>query len=69
MIRFGQGYESMSSPTKELLRLVLEKRIAHAGNPVLRWNFDNAIVKPDEAENIKLDKKKATERIDGAMFG
>jgi phage terminase large subunit-like protein len=67
MIRFGQGYESMSPPCKELMRLVLEKRIAHAGNPVLRWNYDNIVVRQDEAGNIKPDKEKATEKIDGAV--
>ena len=67
MIRFGQGYQSLSPPCKELMRLVLDKRIAHAGNPVLRWNFDNIVIKQDEAGNIKPDKEKATEKIDGAV--
>ncbi|GHU82468.1 hypothetical protein AGMMS50284_4380 [Clostridia bacterium] len=67
MIPFGQGYKSMSPPCKELMRLILEKRIAHGGNPVLRWNFDNMVVKQDEAGNIKPDKEKATEKIDGAV--
>jgi len=67
VIPFGQGYKSMSPPSKELMRLVLEKRVAHGGNPVLRWNFDNIVVKSDEAGNIKPDKDKATEKIDGAV--
>jgi phage terminase large subunit-like protein len=67
VIFFGQGYKSMSPPTKELMRLVLQERIAHAGNPILRWNFDNLVVKSDEAGNIKPDKEKATEKIDGAV--
>ena len=67
VIRFGQGYASMSQPSKELMRLVLEKRIAHGGNPILRWNFDNIVVKQDEAGNIKPDKQRATEKIDGAV--
>jgi phage terminase large subunit-like protein len=57
----------MSPPSKELMRLVMEKRIAHGGNPILRWNFDNIVVKSDEAGNIKPDKEKATEKIDGAV--
>jgi phage terminase large subunit-like protein len=67
VIFFGQGYKSMSPPTKELMRLVLQQRIAHGGNPILRWNFDNLVVKSDEAGNIKADKEKATEKIDGAV--
>jgi phage terminase large subunit-like protein len=67
MVRFGQGYASMSPASKELMRLVLEKKIAHGGHPILRWHFDNIVVKSDEAGNIKPDKSKATERIDGAI--
>ena len=67
VIPFGQGFRDMSPPTKELLKLVLEKKIAHDGNPVLHWNFDNALIRKDPAGNIKLDKEKSTEKIDGAV--
>ncbi len=67
MMKFGQGFQSLSPPSKELLRLVLEQRVAHGGHPILRWNMDNIVVKEDEAGNIKPDKKKAVERIDGAV--
>ena len=49
------------------MRLTLSGRIAHGGNKVLRWNFDNIVVQQDEAGNIKPDKKRATEKIDGAV--
>jgi phage terminase large subunit-like protein len=64
---FGQGFIGMSGATKEMHRLVLQERIAHGGNPILRWNFDNMVVKIDEAGNIKPDKKQATAKIDGAV--
>ena len=67
VVQFGQGFMSMSPPTKELMKLVLEKRIAHGGNPVLRWMMDNIYVKQDPAGNIKPDKEKSTEKIDGAV--
>ncbi|MCR5310822.1 MAG: terminase large subunit [Lachnospiraceae bacterium] len=67
VVPFGQGFASMSPPTKELMKLVLEKRIAHGGHPVLRWNMDNVFVRQDPAGNIKMDKAKSTERIDGAV--
>ena len=57
----------MSPATKELMRLILEKKIAHAGNPPLRWMVDNLYVSADAAGNIKPNKQKATERIDGAV--
>ena len=67
VVPFGQGFASMSPPTKELMRLVLEKRIAHGGHPVLRWNMDNIYIRTDPAGNIKADKAKSTEKIDGTI--
>ena len=67
MIPFGQGFKDMSPPTKELMRLVLEHKLNHGGHPILRWNMDNAYARTDPAGNIKLDKEKSTEKIDGAV--
>ncbi len=67
MIQFGQGFASMSAPTKELEKLILERKIAHNGNPVLRWNMDNISIRSDPAGNIKIDKAKSTEKVDGAV--
>jgi len=67
IVPFGQGYKDMSPPTKELMKLVLEKRIAHGGNEVLEWMVDNIFIKTDPAGNIKPDKEKSTEKIDGAI--
>ncbi len=67
MIPFGQGFRDMSPPTKELMRIVLEHKLAHGGHPVLRWNMDNAYVRTDPAGNLKLDKEKSTEKVDGAV--
>ena len=67
MVPFGQGFKDMSPPTKELMRIVLEHKMNHGGHPVLRWNMDNAYVRTDPAGNIKLDKEKSTEKIDGAV--
>ena len=67
VVPFGQGFKDMSPPTKELMKLVLEERIAHSGHPVLRWNMDNIYIRTDPAGNIKPDKEKSTEKIDGAV--
>lgn len=64
VIPFGQGFKDMSPPTKELMKLVLEKKIAHGGQPVLRWMMDNIFIRTDPAGNIKADKEKSTEKID-----
>lgn len=67
VVPMGQGFASMSPPTKELMKLTLEKKIAHGGHPVLRWNIDNIFIRTDPAGNIKADKAKSTEKIDGAI--
>lgn len=67
VVPFGQGYKDMSPPTKELMKLTLEEKIAHGGHPVLRWMLDNVYVRQDPAGNIKMDKEKSTEKIDGGI--
>lgn len=61
----GQGYGSASAPLKEMLRLVLTKRYQHGGNPVMRWMVDNLAVRMDPAGNVKPDKDRAADKIDG----
>lgn len=67
VVPFGQGFKDMSPPTKELMKLVLEQKIAHNGHPVLHWMMDNIYIRTDPAGNIKPDKEKSTEKIDGAV--
>jgi phage terminase large subunit-like protein len=64
-VPIGQGYSSLSSPLKELLRLVLAGRYQHGGNPVMRWMVDNLAVRMDPAGNVKPDKATAADKIDG----
>lgn len=67
MIGFGQGFQSMSAPTKELERRVLAKELNHGGNPVLDWMASNVSITQDAAGNQKPDKGKSTEKIDGIV--
>ncbi len=67
VVPFGQGFISMSPPTKELMTLTLQKKLRHGGHPVLRWNADNLVVQQDAAGNLKPDKAKATQKIDGMV--
>jgi len=46
---------------------VLDGRLRHGGNPVLRWMFENVFIEMDAAANIKPSKKKSREKIDGAV--
>ncbi len=63
--RVRQGYLSLSGPSKELERLVLDRDIVHGGHPLLRWCVGNVAIETDPAGNIKPSKAKSTERIDG----
>ena len=67
MIPFGQGYKDMSPPSKELFKLMMEGRIQHGGQPVLKWMSQNVVMRQDPAGNIKPDKEKSIEKIDGIV--
>ncbi len=67
MVAFGQGFASMSAPMKELEKMVLGHTLAHGNNPVLTWMADNLVAREDPTGNIKPDKEKSTERIDGMV--
>jgi phage terminase large subunit-like protein len=74
MVTVRQGYATMSPPTKELLRLLLEgsaesPRYRHGGNPLVRWQVDHFAVETDPAGNVKPSKARASEKIDGLVAG
>lgn len=60
-----QGSISLNSPSKLLERLVVDEELAHGAHPVMRWMAGHAVVTTDAADNIKPDKKKSTQKIDG----
>jgi phage terminase large subunit-like protein len=64
VLEFGQGFASMSPPSKELEKLVLERKIVFPDNPALAWCFSNVIVEIDAAGNVKPSKKRSKEKID-----
>jgi phage terminase large subunit-like protein len=66
-VPIGQGFASLSAPTKELEKLILSGQVRHGGHPVLRWMAGNVAVEQDPAGNVKPSKKKSTERIDGVV--
>ena len=67
MVPFGQGFASMSGPTKDFYRLLMEGQIIHGGHPVIRWMAGNVVVDTDPAGNIKVTKAKSKEKIDGIV--
>lgn len=67
VVPFGQGYKDMSPPSKELYKLLMEGKINHGGHPVLKWMAQNVVMHQDPAGNIKPDKEKSVEKIDGIV--
>ena len=67
LVQMGQGYASMAAPTAELLRLITGGLFWHGGNPVARWEAGNCVTKADPAGNLKLDKARSADKIDGLV--
>lgn len=64
MVPFGQGFASMSAPTKELMNKLLGGRLRHGNHPVATWAASNVSVRQDPAGNIKPDRDTSGGRID-----
>lgn len=64
VVPYGQGFVSMSPPTKELEILIRTRRLKFDGDPVLRWALQNVELRTDPAGNIKPDKQKSSGKID-----
>ena len=60
-----QHFGRLSSPSKELERLLGDHAIEHGGHPILRWMADNVVIRTDGDGRIRPDKKKSSEKIDG----
>ena len=67
VIEFRQGFASMAGPTKRLMDLLANRKLYHDGNPVLRWMAGNAAGEQDSQNNLKVSKKKSTEKVDGIV--
>jgi phage terminase large subunit-like protein len=67
MIPFGQGFQSMSPASKSFEALLLQHKIQHNDNPVLKWMANNVAIQSDAAGNIKPVKDPKRGRIDGII--
>jgi phage terminase large subunit-like protein len=66
-VTMGQGYASLSPAMKETERLILARQITHDGNPILRWNLGNVAAAQDPAGNMKPDRARSRDKIDGVL--
>lgn len=69
VVAFGQGFFSMAGPSKHIEELVLNGKLQHGNNPVLRWMASNCGIKTDPAGNVKPVKpeRKNPLKIDGIV--
>ncbi len=67
LVEARQGYKTLSEPSKDFEARIVDGKVRHAGNPILRLCVSNAVVTTDPAGNIKPDKEKASDKIDGVV--
>ena len=63
----SQGYLAFNRPMKEIEKMVADKVLVHEGNPMMRWQMGNVVLKTDEYGNIKPNKGASSEKIDGVV--
>ena len=66
-IPMSQGIKPIATPTRELERRLLRRKLRHGGNPVLRWMADNVSVRQDANGNIRPTKADSQGKIDGIV--
>ncbi|MCF8020890.1 MAG: terminase large subunit [Vallitaleaceae bacterium] len=64
---FGQGYKSMSPIIRDFEIMLLDKRLVIANNALLTWMASNVVATEDASGNIKYDKKRSKQKIDGII--
>jgi phage terminase large subunit-like protein len=69
LVEMRQGMKTLSEPSKEFEKLVMDKKLRHYDNPVMRWMVDNAAIRRDANDNIAPDKRSAVGKIDGLVAG
>ena len=67
MMAYQQSIRYMSVPTKWIETEVLAHRMNFLGNPVIRWMFRNVVIYIDPNANVKLDKARSRNKIDGVV--
>jgi len=67
MIDMRQGFLTLSPPMKSLEIHALRGTIRHGNHAVLDWMAANTVARMDPSANIKPDKEKSQEKIDGIV--
>jgi phage terminase large subunit-like protein len=67
VLEFRQRLSTLSEPTKDLMALHREGRIHHEGDPVLAWMVGNTVGRFDYAGNVRPEKEREENKIDGVV--
>jgi phage terminase large subunit-like protein len=67
VVRVGQGYRDLGPGMREVERLLLAGALRHGQNPVARWQYANVMIRTDEADNRKPDRRRSRDKIDGMV--
>ena len=67
LMEYQQSIRFMSVPTKWFESAVLKNELNFMHNPILRWNMKNVVIYTDPNANIKLDKARSRNKIDGVV--
>ena len=67
LLEYQQSIRYMSVPTKWFESAVLKSELNFMHNPILRWNMQNVVIYIDPNANIKLDKARSRNKIDGVV--
>lgn len=65
MVEFNQNIRSYNEPTREFERLVVSGNLKHDGNPVMRWMVAHTSARKDSSGNVRPDKERSGDHIDG----
>lgn len=67
MVPIPQTWGGLAPGWRELDRLILDHKLRHGGNPILRWMAGNVETETDAAGNQRPSKARSSERIDGMV--
>ncbi len=67
VVEFPQNLATFARPVNDFEAMMMNRRICHGGNPLLRWAVGNVVLDSDASENRRPTKKRSVDRIDPAV--
>jgi len=67
MVEYPQNAARMAPASEQLYELIVNRRLIHSGDPVLREQVLSAVIAPTERGGWRISKRRSLERIDAAV--